>query len=239
MAYIQFNHFNEFSELYGLNWGEPVLEDPEEEKLEKDLNVSYKDYKVTEEDLFQGCSTMLTSEKAALAQVAAIYSDLKAKGIKKYVDPDFGAKDAKDEAGSIAAMYKEGKIPCPGYPEPSTVKWVHADEICEPDTVPQFIDDGAGANDVKQGALGDCWFISALSVLATRDELLVGGMQGMQYDPDMIIDKAMASQLSMGVYPPIFHRFRLRGIYVLRFFKNFRWIYVIVDDRLPVNKESN
>ena len=42
----------------------------------------------------------------------------------------------------------------------------------------------------------------------------------------------------MGVYPPIFHRFRLRGLYVLRFFKNFRWVYVIVDDRLPVNIES-
>ena len=119
---------------------------------------------------------MLKSEKAALAQVAAIYSSLKAKGIKKYIDPDFGPKDAKDKAGSTAAMYKEDKIPSPGYPEPDTVEWVSADEICEPGEVPQFVDDGAGANDVKQGALGDCWFISALSVIATRDELLVGGM---------------------------------------------------------------
>lgn len=91
---------------------------------------------------------------------------------------------------------------------------------------------------MRQGALGDCWFISALSVIVTRDELLVGGMEGVQYDEDMIIDKAMASALSMGVYPPIFHRYRMRGIYVLRFFKNFEWIYVIIDDRIPVNVET-
>lgn len=39
-----------------------------------------------------------------------------------------------------------------------------------------FINEGASANDVKQGKIGDCWLISALSVLATRDELLTGGM---------------------------------------------------------------
>lgn len=60
----------------------------------------------------------------------------------------------------------------------------------------------------------------------------------MQYDPDMIIDKELASSLSMGVYPPIFHRFRLQGIYVLRFFKNFEWVYVIIDDRIPVRKDK-
>ena len=103
----------------------------------------------------------------------------------------------------------------------------------------QFVDDGAGANDVRQGAIGDCWLISAMSVIVTRDELLTGGREGMQYDKGMIIDKEIAASLSKGVYPPIFHRFRMRGIYVIRFFKNFSWKYVIVDDRLPVNIETN
>jgi hypothetical protein len=40
------------------------------------------------------------------------------------------------------------------------------------------------------------------------------------------------------VYPPIFHKFRNRGVYVLRFFKNFEWIYVIIDQRLPVDKKT-
>ncbi len=39
---------------------------------------------------------------------------------------------------------------------------------------PEFIDAGADTNDVIQGAIGDCWFIGALSVLATEDELIRG-----------------------------------------------------------------
>ncbi len=74
--------------------------------------------------------------------------------------------------------------------------------------MPQFVDDGAASNDCIQGNLGDCWLISAMSVLATRDELLIGGRRGMEYDEDMIIDKEIATILSQGVYPPIFHRYR-------------------------------
>lgn len=74
-----------------------------------------------------------------------------------------------------------------------------------------------------------------MSVLATRDELLVGGRSGMEYDDNMIVDKEIASILSKGVYPPIFHKFRKIGLYVIRIFKNFTWIYVIVDERIPFN----
>lgn len=103
---------------------------------------------------------------------------------------------------------------------------------------PQFVDDGVASDDCMQGKLGDCWFISAMSVLATRDELLIGGRRGMEYDEDMIVDKEIASLLDNGVYPPIFHRYRSIGLYVLRFFKNFQWIYVIVDQRIPVDKKT-
>lgn len=43
----------------------------------------------------------------------------------------------------------------------------------------------------------------------------------MEYDNDMIVDKDIATILSNGVYPPIFHRFRSRGLFVVRIFKNF------------------
>lgn len=60
-----------------------------------------------------------------------------------------------------------------------------------------------------------------MAVLVNRDELLVGGRRGLEYRPDMIVDKEIATILSNGVYPPIFHRFRSKGLFVLRIFKNF------------------
>ena len=74
-----------------------------------------------------------------------------------------------------------------------------------------------------------------MSVLATRDELLYGGAAtaGNLVHEGMMVDKTMAQMFSSGVYPPIFHKFRTRNIYVLRFFKEYAWRYVIIDDRLP------
>lgn len=60
----------------------------------------------------------------------------------------------------------------------------------------------------------------------------------MEYDPEMIVDKEIATILSNGLYPPIFHRYRSRGIYVLRIYKNFNWIYIIIDERIPVKKKD-
>lgn len=77
---------------------------------------------------------MLTSEKAALAQVRAIYQEIKSKNIQKYEDPDFGPQGPADKEGSAKSMYKDGKIPSLGYPEPETVTWVSADQMCAPGT---------------------------------------------------------------------------------------------------------
>lgn len=60
----------------------------------------------------------------------------------------------------------------------------------------------------------------------------------MEYDENMIIDKELAAILSNGVYPPIFHKFRAIGMYVIRIFKNFQWIYVVIDERLPIDIEK-
>lgn len=66
-----------------------------------------------------------------------------------FLDEDFGPKDKNDKKGSMMAMYKNGEIPMPGYPVPDSVTWMHAEEFSEKGTVPQFVDDGAGANDVR------------------------------------------------------------------------------------------
>lgn len=156
----------------------------------------------------------------------------------KYVDPDFGPKRKTDTQGSAFSMYKTGEVPRKGYTEPGKADWVFAESLCDPGEVPQFVDDGAASADCIQGNIGDCWFISAMSVLATRDELLIGGRRGMELDADMIVDKEIASLLSKGVYPPIFHKYRAIGLYVIRFFKNFQWVYVVIDERVPVHTEE-
>ena len=44
--------------------------------------------------------------------------------------------------------------------------------------------------------------------------------------------------MSAGVYPPMFHYLRFYGMYVFRFYKNYGWRYVIIDDKLPCYKKS-
>lgn len=74
--------------------------------------------------------------------------------------------------------------------------------------------------------------------MATRDELLRGNLNGIKVTKDMKISKKMAEELSLGVYPPLFHMYRKKGLYVFRFFKEFSWKYVIIDERLPCKKST-
>ena len=70
----------------------------------------------------------------------------------------------------------------------------HADSASRQDIFdnPVFYDDGASANDVRQGADGDCWFMSALCALANEKHL---------------IDKVcVAKDEKVGVYGFLFHR---------------------------------
>jgi len=41
--------------------------------------------------------------------------------------------------------------------------------LVDDDKPPGFIEGGAAADDCRQGELGDCWLMSALSVVCQRD----------------------------------------------------------------------
>jgi len=76
-----------------------------------------------------------------------------------------------------------------------------------------------------------------LSVLATNDAYIRGSFDP-EKNTDGEISNLEAAGMTCGVYPPMFHYLRKHGMYVFRFFKNYSWIYVIIDDRLPCYKRS-
>ncbi|KAE9397650.1 cysteine proteinase [Gymnopus androsaceus JB14] len=70
---------------------------------------------------------------------------------------------------------------------------------------PQFFIDGASSNDIVQGGLGDCWFVSALATMSTAEGL---------------VEKfCVARDEEIGVYGFIF-------------FRDATWVTVIIDDFL-------
>ena len=120
-------------------------------------------------------------------------------------DPDFPADEA--------SLYMD-PINEPDYvKKDDPIEWKRPHEIYQhAQESPMMVKDGFSPGDVKQGDLGDCWLIGALTVLATNSKLL-----------DNLI---VADGIQW-------------GFAVFRFFKNGKWQYVIVDTRLPcysVNK---
>ncbi len=105
----------------------------------------------------------------------------------------------------------------PDYAEKcANIQWMRPQEMStskDGDDKPKvcLIEDGSEPGDVKQGDLGDCWFLGALCCLATRKDLLQ----------------------NLFVYDGMEH-----GFVVFQFFKNGEWKKVFIDTRIPVNSEN-
>ena len=201
------------------------------EFLEKAKGITYKgyQYKIKDEDYFVRKNikiyTILNSEDAAIKKCEELSNEIN--NGERWIDPDFG-EQKNNNSKNKESLYGDG-VPPAGSPSYKNIQWYPLTEISD---YAQFFSDGIESNDVIQGGLGDCWFISALSVIATKDYLLRG-----EFSDDILSDKKIDQEenvmLSTGVYPPIFHSFRKKGIFCFRFFKNFKWRYVLVDNRLP------
>lgn len=81
-----------------------------------------------------------------------------------------------------------------------------------------------------QGKLGDCWLVSALSIITADDELV----KGKTIDKNKKSSDSNMTNLSYGIHPIMFHLFEKYGLYVFKFYKSFKPVYVVVDELFPV-----
>ena len=198
-------------------------------------NLDYKGYNyvLKKSDYFkrrpndEPISTILNSEDAAIKKCEEIMNSLN--DTEYFIDPDFGPQKNDNGRGNKKSILGETSITKILGKDPNEIDWYRIKDINENAT---FFYDGVESNDVIQGELGDCWFISALSLIATKDYLLRGEFNKNILE-DGKIDEEEIKMMSEGIYPPIFHSFAVKGIYCFRFFKNLKWRYVIIDDRIP------
>jgi hypothetical protein len=117
---------------------------------------------------------------------------IKQLGIDHFVDPHFAPRDT-----SIHCITEP-------YPYQQIVHWRRPHEFM---TNPKIFEAGIDPNDIKQGFLPDCWFLSALSSLAERPELVKRLILTKEYNKE--------------------------GIYRIKLCKNGEWTVVTVDDYIP------
>ena len=80
---------------------------------------------------------------------------------------------------------------------------------------PKLVVDGGNRNDVNQGTLGNCWFLSA--------------MVGM-FEIPSLFDWVVPKDQGFG------HDYR--GIFYFRFWQYGEWVEVVVDDFIPIMKNK-
>ncbi|KAK3094770.1 hypothetical protein FSP39_005995 [Pinctada imbricata] len=115
-----------------------------------------------------------------------------------FIDTEFPPDDR-------SLFYSQGKM--------ANVVWKRPKQICDS---PKFFVEGASAGDVKQGRLGNCWFVAASSCLAIHKDIwhkVIPDVSEQEWDESKPDD-----------YQGIFH---------FRFWRYGEWIDVVIDDFLP------
>jgi len=114
-------------------------------------------------------------------------------GQENFIDPHFPPRDI-----SIFNVVEEE------YPYKFIVEWRRPHEFMDN---PQVFEDDIDPNDIKQGILGDCWFLSATASLAERPGMVRRLFITKEYNPE--------------------------GVYQIKLCKNGEWVTVTVDDYIP------
>lgn len=128
---------------------------------------------------------------------------------RKYTDKQFDHE--QEEAVFGAAIFEQKRAR-------AITGWKRASEI--PGAV--LFRDGASHEDITQGALGDCYFLSALSVLGN----------------DRTVDLFACQKNSDQENESDPNHWKKTGAFMLTFHKNGEFQYIIVDDWLPMCNET-
>ena len=148
-----------------------------------------------------------------MRKIFELIKDITGNNKDAWDDPEFGPTPS-DPTGSKSMYIAENDI-TPGCPIPTDLMWARPNDILSKlilegqtdlqGAKAEVFDGGAASNDVIQSKfLGNCWFISALSIIAQDDTLLKGNFEPNKNNVEEISDKEVA-EMSMGVYPPVFH----------------------------------
>jgi len=144
-----------------------------------------------ESSLTLAISTSESQLEAAEAEVHRIQMECRQSRVKHFVDKDFPANDTMLPRELHGAQWQHYTVK-----QPQT-KW----QI--------FSDAGPSGNHIRQGELGDCWFLSAVSVLAfSRVDIIAGLFSTRRVNPE--------------------------GVFGVRFWRNGAWVPIIVDGYFPV-----
>jgi hypothetical protein len=119
---------------------------------------------------------------------------------QQWEDPDFPP--------SMASLLRNPNAPTSPHPEwKKEITWKRTEDVSGM-KAPVMYHAGADPMDIKQGALGDCWFLSAMSVMTQRERDFV----------DLFVSKEHSKA----------------GVYSVNFWKNGERINVLVDSYFPV-----
>ncbi|KAL3857922.1 hypothetical protein ACJMK2_012547 [Sinanodonta woodiana] len=120
-----------------------------------------------------------------------------------FCDPHF-------PADAHALYYSEDRLK-----EAESIVWKRPKDLVEEWQTPYLMVDGMTKNDIKQGILGDCWFLSACAAVSQKEKF---------------ISKVMP--LDQPLYG-----IGYRGLVQFRFWRFGEWVDVIIDDQLPTKNK--
>ncbi|XP_066451275.1 calpain-8-like [Eleutherodactylus coqui] len=157
-----------------------------------------------------GVASKIAQERAKAAGVGSLKNPV------KFAGQDFEKLKAK--CSKSGKLFEDPKFPAnssslgikklgPDAKTTQGIEWKRPSEIQEN---PIFIADGANREDVEQGSIGDCWFLSSIASLTTNQDCMTHVIP-----QDQSFKKNYA------------------GIFHFTFWQFGEWVDVVVDDKLP------